>query len=84
MMQEESHSKTTISKDFYYKRDQEILNGKTIILTLLSSGLYNFDCRYDFYLADKTKVEGKTLDTKQFFNGYALIINKSVITIYSL
>ena len=82
ILPEESEIKTKNSTFYYYKRDKDmILNNKTIILTLLSSGLNNFDIRYDFYLSNQTKIDGQKLETKHFFNGYSLIINNKLFNV---
>ena len=80
MLPEEFVNKTKESTYYYYKRDKDILsNNKVIILTLLSSGLNNFEFKYNFYLGNGTEIEGGAkLETKHFFNGYSLIINNKL------
>ena len=74
------YNKTQESCIFYYKIDKDIMNkNKTIILTLLSSSMKDFQISYKIVeIKNETKYQNPILLNKTFFNGYSLIINNKL------
>ena len=64
--------------EFSYVQNNEILNGKIIILTLLGSGIDTFDVKYSL-ISDSGENESPLV--QKFFNGYGIVIDQSLLDI---
>ena len=76
------HYRTSQSKTFYYKKNKDIIDGGSVLLTLLSSGVYDFNFSYIVYEINNTtkNITNKIqVEAKSFFNGYSIIINNELL-----